>query len=177
MLIVQHIWSRWTKQSRGANASSPRPRLPEGALLPSGLSGPAPMLHSLRLLEAEGFRLAESFGPLTPETWRHGDPQHAGNLSWKEGPEDIEITLTEPWPSLRRTVWKGPPSGPVARLRDGQKLLILWNARFFASAAGSDRSYFFEEHAVRIANVTNPTREALIGRESMRVIDLLTRIY
>ncbi|MBU6320095.1 MAG: hypothetical protein KGS00_10595 [Alphaproteobacteria bacterium] len=177
MFILQHIWSRWTKQSRGANAERPRPRLPEGALLPQGHSGPVPLLHSLRLLEAEDFRLVETVGPLTPETWRHSDVQHAANLSWKTGQEDVEVTLTEPWPSLRRTIWKGPPSGPIARVREGQRLLILWNARFFASAAGSDRSYFFEEHALRIANLANPSRDALVGRDGMRVIDLLTRIY
>lgn len=146
-------------------------------MLPSGLSGTEPVLHSLRILEAEDFKPIEGFGALTPDTWRHGDVQHAANLSWKAGPEDIEITLTEPGPSLRRTIWRGPPSGPVARLKEGQRVLILWNARFLASAGGSNRSYFFEEHAIRIVLLANPPRDALIGREGVRVVDLMTRIY
>jgi hypothetical protein len=53
----------------------------------------------------------------------------------------------------------------------------MWNARFLASAGGSNRSYFYEEHAIRMANVVSPNRELFLNSDGIRTIDLLTRIY
>jgi hypothetical protein len=39
MLILQHIWSRWTTESRGADAPLRRPRFEVAYALPAALAG------------------------------------------------------------------------------------------------------------------------------------------
>ena len=50
MLIIQHIWTKWTKQSRGANARLRRPRLAQSYPLPELYEPGSVLRHEVRAL-------------------------------------------------------------------------------------------------------------------------------
>lgn len=175
MFVVQHLWSHWTKASRPAAAG--RPRLDDAypLRLPAA---PAPAwLHDVRRLEQEGFELAAKSEPLDPETWSHASPPHPANLRWRMAGADVRLSLTEPWPSVRRTSWPAHLPEPIAVLRPGDVVTIDWNARFAASAGGSHGGYFYAEHRYWCANTASPTPELFTDATPRKHLDLRTRIY
>src|SRR5690349_2443281 len=127
MLVLQHLWSHWTKASRGGDRK--RPRLDPAYLLPH-VPGGQVWLHDVRRLEREEFRVEARSRGLEPDDWTHPEPAHPANLRWRSLGTDFEITLHEPWATLRRTAWPGWLPQPLVVLGPGDIALIDWNGRF-----------------------------------------------
>lgn len=175
MLVVQHIWSHWTKKARAADEQRPRP--PEACSLPNLLPDAAAWLHDVRRLEREDFRLEAQSLPLTVESWTHASPIHPANLSWRPRSTGYEISLHDPWSSMRRTAWPAQLPQPITTLEPGQVALIDWNGRFMNSLFGSNRGYFYAEHRFWLANAEAPGPRLFLDAQPRKHIDLRTKIY
>lgn len=179
MLVIQHVWRRWTKATRGADQAAARLALAEAHPLPPGATGGAggAWLHAVWALEREGFARQERAGPVTADDWAHQEPAHAANLRWTLRDGVAEVGLLEPWPSLRATPWPGHLPSPLLRVRAGDVVRIDWNARFRSSAGGSDRSYFLDHHTYRLALHDAPPRDLFTAATPRKHVDLRTGIY
>lgn len=124
VLVVQHLWSRWTKQSRGAGAA--RPRLPETRTLkPSAGPGAALWIHEFRMIEDEAFAPVEAtYGDRI--AYEDARPARATPLRWRRTAEAVELALDPPWPLLRRTRWPAVLPDPLARLTPGKAARVRW---------------------------------------------------
>lgn len=178
MIVVQHLWSHWTKASRPAGAR--RPQLPEAAPLPlpAGEAAGRAWLHDVRLLEREGFDRHETAAWATRDDWTHAEPMHPANVGWREGPDGgVELTARRPWGSMLRTAWPVVLPSPLLSVGPERVARILWNGRFLASAGGSDGSYFYAEHAILAVSTTRPGPDLFTAAVDIRTADLRTRIY
>lgn len=175
MLVLQHLWSHWTKASRGAAVA--RPTLPQALpLLPPEVDALA-WRHEARLLEHEAFALLERAGPLTPESWRASEPLHPANLSWRWVADEVHVSVHRPWPDMLRTAWPQHLPSPLMVLLPGERVRLDWNGRFANSLNGSNRGYFYAEHRVWIANVAEPSPDLFLRQPPRKHIDLRTKIY
>jgi len=182
MIVVQHLWSHWTKASRAASAGRPRP--PEAAPLPlpppqlAGEGDRRVWLHEVRLLEREGFERRERACWMTREDWTHSEPLHPANVAWRERADGgLELSASRPWGSMLRTAWPAFLPSPLLALEPERVGRIRWNGRFLASAGGSDRSYFYAEHAVLAVSTAMPRPDLFTAAKDLRTADLRTRIY
>ena len=170
MLVVQHIWSRWDKASRGADAPVRRPRLRGAYPVPSPEpSGPA-IVHEIRDIAREG-GIFERAGPV-----EHADWPLAG-LSWDQRGEQHAFTLDDPSPYRRQTRWPGRLPSPLVVLAPGETVCIDWNARFRFSLFGSNRSSYYEQHRYWLANAPCVARDMFTDAKPRKHIDLRGHIY
>lgn len=178
MIVVQHLWSHWTKASRPAAAQ--RPRLPDAASLaaPVGEAPGKTWLHDIRRLEREGFERREGSGWTTSADWGSREPLSPANVSWRpRAGGGVEVSVHRPWPLMLRTAWPEALPTPLLALPPEAVGKIVWNGRFFASAGGSDRSYFYAEHVVLIVETERPEPDLFTATPPARTVDLRTRIY
>lgn len=178
MIVVQHLWSHWTKASRAAAAG--RPRLPDAAPLPEpwGEGAGRCWLHDLRRLEREGFETRETAGWSTPDDWAHAEPMHPANIVWRESPDGgVALSATRPWGSMLRTAWPAVLPSPLLSVGPERVARIIWNGRFMSSAGGSDGSYFYAEHTVLAVSTARPRPALFTAATDIRTVDLRTRIY
>ena len=182
MLILQHIWSRWTKAARGAGARRPRPApaYPLPVLPWPDDPGAGVIVHEVRLLEREDFKETRRV-LVSADDWgrERREPAHDANLHWRPtAGGGFALWLTPPWDSMRRTPWPARLPNPLIELRPGEGAVIDWNGRFMSSAAGSNRSYFYDQHRYAVACVEGaPDPELFLTLQPRKVIDLTTRIY
>ncbi len=176
MLVIQHVWRRWTKATRGADKAAARLALAEAHPLPPGATGNA-WLHAVWALERDGFAKRERVGPVTADDWAHQEPAHAANLRWTLRDGGVDIGLLEPWPSLRVTPWPGHLPTPLLRVRAGEVVRIDWNGRFRSSAGGSDLSYFMDHHIYWLAVHAAPPPDLFTAAVPRKHVDLRTGIY
>lgn len=178
MIVVQHLWSHWTKASRSATAA--RPRLPEAAPLPipAGEATGRAWLHDVRMLEREGFERREQAGWASRDDWTRAEPMHPANVVWREAPGGgVALTAHRPWASMLRTPWPALLPTPLLTVDAGRVARILWNGRFLASAGGSDGRYFYAEHAILVVSTAQPEADLFTAAADARTVDLRTRIY
>jgi hypothetical protein len=180
MLIVQHIWSRWTKAARGANAPLQRPRLDEAYALPQEpyVSPPAggALLHDIRALEREDFAIDPSFAPVTRREWKEAQWSHGALLDWHVGAQGVGIILQSDT-SRRQTKWPAFLPSPLFTLREGETARIDWNGRFRTSMGGSNRSSYYEQHCYWLALAGDPAPRLFLDAAPRKHIDLRTEIY
>ncbi|TFI59457.1 hypothetical protein E2493_04500 [Sphingomonas parva] len=175
-LIVQHIWMRWTKRSRGANAPLTRPRLQEAYRLPADQAGAlaagVAWVHEIKAVEADGFEIRETF--------RAGSDKPGvvdlGVLKATPG-IDYWVSLHDPSPYRRRTKWPAKLPSPLFELRRGHVARIDWNGRFRMSTMGSNLSYYFEQHIYWLKIVGAPEHDPFTGVVPWKHVDLRTEIY
>jgi hypothetical protein len=177
LLIIQDIWSRWTKAARGANSPLRRPRLDEAYPLPPA-GGPAPVLwHELRAMERENFALVESFGPIDRDGFRRAEPYRAAPLDWRLAGEGAEIRLHHPSEHRLRTKWPAFLPSPLFTLQPGETARIDWNGRFRSSTFGSSLAYYFEQHIYWLALADTPHPRLFLDAKPRKHVDLRTEIY
>jgi hypothetical protein len=180
MLILQHIWARWTKRTRGAQAADRRPRFPEAYPLPTpwprSALHPQAWLHEIRSLEAEQFQLVARIEPLEPASWADPKPWHPANLHWRITDAGVQLSLLPPAPMFRQTAWPILPQ-PLMTLAPGETLRIDWNARFRKSATGSNRASFFDEHRFWLGCTDTPRPDLFTQALPEKHIDLRINIY
>ncbi len=177
MLIVQHIWMRWTKRSRGATALLKRPRLDEAYPLPER-SGEGPVLiHEIGAVEGDdGFAIEDSLGPIDLETRRLSGRWHEELLDWRIANGEVGISLH--WPSERlQTKWPAFLPSPLFTLRPGDVARIDWNGRLRMSAGDSNRSSYYEQHLYWLALADAPAPRLFLDAEPRKHVDLRTEIY
>lgn len=181
MLILQHVWRRWTKATRAAADAGPRLTVAEAWPLkvPHGLGAAVAgqiWRHEVRALEAAGFAPEQRAGVLTHDAWAHETPMHAANLHWRLGSDAAEISLSPPGETLR-TPWPAHLSLSLLAVRSGHVVRIDWNGRFLASLAGSDRSYYYDWHTFWLTWADAPPADVFTAAQPRKHVDLRTRIY
>ena len=168
MLIVQHIWSRWTKAARAAEAHRPRPK--EAYVLPLPTDSADVMVHAVTMHEADAFELKQTFGP--------ADGAMAGSVRWTRRPEGWGLSVLPPWEGMRVTGWPGHLPNPLSVLEPGQSVVIDWNGRFRNSMGGSNRGFFYEQHRIAAACIDGPPEpELFLTLEPRKTFDFTTKIY
>lgn len=127
-------------------------------------------MHSVTLLEADNFRLAEMIAP--PEG------NQVANLRWKISGDGYALSLEPPSPLRRRTDWPDHLPNPLSVIAPGQSVVIDWNARFQMSIGGSNRAFIYEQHRLAVAcTVATPDPELFLTLEPRKTFDFTTRIY
>jgi hypothetical protein len=178
MLIIQHIWMRWTKQSRGANARLKRPRLEEAYALPAPRGDGAVLCHEIRAIEEDfGFAIDESLEPVDRETWKRPQPWHEEVLDWRIGKDQIGISLGRPGGERLQTKWPAFLPSPLFALRPGDTARIDWNGRLRMSMGDSNRSSYYEQHLYWLAFADVPAPRLFLDAKPRKHVDLRTGIY
>jgi hypothetical protein len=177
LLIIQHIWTKWTKEARGANSRLRRPRLAERYPLPEFREAASVLRHEVRALEAEGFAIAEEAGPTDREDWPRLQPYRNNALDWRIRADGVEILLSKPSEYTQQTRWPAQLPRPLFTLREGETARIDWNGRFMSSLSGSNRSSYYEQHTYWLAVAATPSRTLFLEAEPKKHIDFTTGIY
>jgi hypothetical protein len=177
MLIIQHIWSRWTKAARGANAPLARPRLDEAYLLPPMEGAAEVVRHEIRAVEEEDFAVIERTGPITRDEWQRSTPWREAPLDWRLRKGAAEISLKRPSDYRHQTSWPAHLPSPLFVLRPGETARIDWNGRFRMATFGSNRSSYYEQHIYWLAFADAPAPRLFLDAAPRKVIDLRTGIY
>lgn len=166
MLIIQHIWSRWTKESRGADARRPRPQLDEAYPLPP-MDASAPVVaHEIGADTWRDFTLVETAGPVTARDWKG-----AHNVRWGLRKKAVEIFLSDPRPASK---WPAHLPSPLFILHPGDTARIDWNGRF---AFGSNHSSFYEQHIYWVAMADAVETRLFLDAVPRKHVDLRGDIY
>lgn len=166
MLIIQHIWSRWTKAARGANAARARPLLDEAYLLPP-MDGGAPVVaHEVRANEWDDFALIETAGAVTARLWKG---RH--NVRWRLRKKAVEINLTNPHVASK---WPAHLPSPLFTLHPGETARIDWNGRF---GFGSNHSSYYEQHIYWVAMADAVEPRLFLDAKPRKHVDLRGDIY
>lgn len=177
MLIIQHIWTKWTKRSRGANSPLERPGLAEAYKLPELPAGTGVVRHEIRALEREDFALVEETGPVTRDQWARLQPNRDNVLDWRLKGGEAEIILRKPSEGRQQTKWPAHLPVPLFVLRDGETARIEWNGRFISSMSGANRSTYYEQHVYWLAVTGTPSARLFLDARPKKTIDLRTGIY
>ena len=177
MLLIQHIWARWTKRSRGADTPLHRPRLADAYALPS-FAGPGEVLwHEIRAIEGdEDFLMGEEKGAITCEAWRKLQPPRENALDWRRSEEEYEIVVKRPSERLQ-TKWPAVLPNPLFRLSRGESARIEWNGRFATSMSGRNRATYYEQHVYWLAFAERPSADLFLNAKPKKWIDLRAEIY
>jgi hypothetical protein len=177
MLIVQHIWMRWTKRSRGANSPLKRPRLEEAYALPRPEGEDAALVHEIGAVEEhEGFAIENGLGPVDLETRRRRGRWHEALLDWRIDKDEVAISLARPSSRLQ-TKWPAFLPSPLFTLHPGDIVRIDWNGRLRMSMGDSNRSTYYEQHLYWLALADAPEPRLFLDAEPRKHVDLRTEIY
>jgi hypothetical protein len=177
MLIIQNIWSRWTKAARGANSRLRRPRTDEAYILPPPAETGEVLWHELRAMEIEGFALVERIAPIDRDGWQRAQPHRSTPLDWRPVRGGAEIRLVHPSKHRLRTKWPEFLPSPLFTLRSGETARIDWNGRFRSSMSGSNLAYYYEQHTYWLAIAETPDPRLFLDAQPRKHVDLRTEIY
>jgi len=177
MIVIQHLWTQWTKASRDASARRPRlvdaqPLPPPGTPEPRGQA----WVHDIHRRESEAFDLRSAAGWMTPDAWSRG--HFTNTLTWiARAGGAFELRLYPPAPGMMQTRWPVALPTPLFVLKPGDSARITWNARFRNSMGGSNRGSFYEEHELFAAVAPAVKPDLFTSGVTTHAIDLTTRIY
>jgi hypothetical protein len=177
MLIIQHIWTKWTKATRGAHTPVQRPRLAEAYELPAIEPGGGPVRHEIRALEREGFEIVESAGGIDRDGWKRQQPWRETPLDWRDRGDLVEIVLRAPSDRRQQTKWPAYLPVPLFAMRLGETARIDWNGRFISSMSGYNRATYYEQHTYWLAVSEAPHARLFLDAEPRKTVDLRTEIY
>jgi len=173
MLIIQHIWTIWTKKARGAAAPVRRPRLAEVYELPAMAGAGDALLHEIRAIEWEGDGIVERAGPVTREEWKTGLWNQGVRLEWHMKDGAAGIVLQKRSPALR-TKWPAYLPSPLFALRPGETARIDWNGRL---GFGSNHSSYYEQHTYWLALADAPEPRMFLDARPKKHVDFRADIY
>lgn len=177
MLIIQHIWTKWTKRSRGADSPVRRPRMAEAYLLPAISATEGVVRHEIRALERENFLPVEEVGSISRDEWERLQPYRDNALDWRWWGDRAEIILRKPSEHRQQTKWPAFLPKPLFTLEEGETARIEWNGRFISSMSGHNRSTYYEQHVYWLAVTHEPRERLFLDGEPKKTIDLRTEIY
>jgi hypothetical protein len=166
MLIIQHIWTRWTKASRGANAARARPLLDDAYLLPPMDAGAPVLAHEIGADEWRDFAPIETAGPVTARIWKGWH-----NMRWRLRKRAVEISLTYPHVASK---WPAHLPSPLFILHPGETARIDWNGRF---GFGSNHSSYYEQHIYWVAMAEAVEPRLFLDAVPRKHVDLRGDIY
>jgi hypothetical protein len=180
VVILQHVWRRWTRATRAAADAAVRSALPEVWPLkppPGRIPSGRIWVHQVRAFEADGYEVIQSAAALTWDEWAAGAPAHPANLRWRPTGDGVELSVTPPWEELRQTRWPAWLPTPLVVVHAGETARIDWNARFMASLGGSRREYFYDWHTWWVGASDDPGPELFTGAVPRKHVDFRTGIY
>ena len=177
MLIIQHIWTKWTKRSRGADSPVQRPRMGDAYPLPLLTEADGVVRHEIRALERENFDLVEESGPVSRDEWERLQPYRDNALDWRWWGDRAEIILRKPSEHRQQTKWPAYLPTPLFILQEGETARIEWNGRFVSSMSGHNRSTYYEQHLYWLAVTSEPRERLFLDADPKKSIDLRTEIY
>lgn len=176
VLMIQDVWSRWTKASRAAADAGVRLAVPRVHSLPL-LTGDSTIRHEVAALEEHGFEPRHLVRRMDDPAWAHDCPARPDNLkAWRVG-EGFAVSLFRPWNSMLTTKWPAWLASSLFEGGLGDAVRIDWNGRFRSSIGGSNRSYFYEEHTIWVTLQAAPTDATFLALDPIKHIDLRTMIY
>lgn len=179
MLIIQHIWTKWTKASRGANAPLQRPRLAEAYSVPPLQTDGETLLHDIRALERQQFEIVETVQAVTPKTWLSAHPSPVYQevvLDWKAYAAGATIRVTGP-SSYRLQTRRARGAFDTINLSFGETARVDWNGRMRSSLFGSNRSSYYEQHIYWFGFVATFEPDLFLNAQPNMHVDLRTNIY
>lgn len=172
MLVIQHIWSRWRKEARSADArrwrGRPAYRLPGPLPEPSPGSSAHVVVHRIEPVDPTGSEIIETF--------QNADGNMVANMRWVTSGETFDLSLSRPFSTMLTTDWPTHLPSPLITLQPGQSTVVDWNGRFHAAMA-SQKGYFFEAHRIAAACVDDPAPDLFLKLEPRKTFDFTTRIY
>ena len=174
LLIIQHIWTKWTKRARGANSPLRRRRLAEAYPLPPETFDCAVLRHEVRAIESEEFAIVEQTGPTDRDSFARQWPHRHTALDWRLWTGEAEILVRKPSDYTQQTKWPAKLPNPLFVLKAGETARIEWNGRF---AFGSNRSSYFEQHVYWLAIAAGPEPRLFLDAQPRKRIDYTTHIY
>lgn len=176
MFVIQHIWTRWTKVWRGSVPGNERPRPEEVYPLPEVPAGCTVFRHEVALVEdGGGFAPIDRAGPVTADEWKRPVPHHETLMRWRIRGEGVEVSLDRPY-RLQTKFPRHLPS-PLLVLRPGEVVRIDWNGRLMRSLFGSNRSTYYEQQILWLANVVGPGPRLFLDASPRKHLDYRTHIY
>ena len=167
ILIIQHSWSIWTKESRAASAG--RPRLDHAFALMTPAEQCEAWIHEISAEEANGFDVVQRT--------RAGVKGACNTLRWKRDGAEYQIGLDEPWEHRRVTPWPQTLPFPLKTVKPDGIVRIDWNGRIRTSLFGSNRSFYFEEHTMFLASEDKPSAKLFLDGKVTSHLDFRTKIY
>lgn len=176
VLMVQDVWFRWSKFSRAAANAKTRLAVPRVHLLPQ-LSGEESIRHEVLVHESNGFVPLHRVRSMKDLAWGLDSPMRPDNMRARASGNKFMVSLERPWSSLLTTKWPAFLPSPLFQGEVGESVRIDWNGRFHSSLFGSDRSYFYEEHAILVTLAAAPLDTTFLTLEPVKHIDLRTQIY
>ncbi len=177
MLVIQHIWTQWTKSSRGANSPLQRPRLDEAYPLPHIVDLIPVVRHEIRVLEHENFEPVEEYGPVSRDQWERLQPPRDNALDWRLREDRVEIVIRKPSQERQQTKWPAYLPNPLFILKENETARIEWNGRFTSSMSGRNRATYYEQHIYWLALTREPAERLFLDASPKKAIDLRTEIY
>lgn len=177
MIVIQHLWTRWTKASRDASARRPRLIGPRALTVPALPERPGhAWVHDVHQVEHEEFALRDGSDWMSPDDWSRTTA--TTNLTWiARAGGAFDLRLYPPLEGMRQTRWPDALPAPLLVLEAGETARILWNGRFRNSMGGSNRGSFYEEHDLFVAAGDRPGATVFLDGPITRTVDLTTRIY
>jgi hypothetical protein len=170
MIVMQHIWSRWTKRSRGANADLPRPKVAGAYPLPAIPSHIGFARHTI-LFDGFGddFERRETldlFDKIPPHSYDRDGPIHL-----KLHGDRLEVRLQRP--ATLQTRWPSHLPSPLFSIEAPRTANIRWSGRFGTSR----RQTFFQDHSCWIAWGEAVAENAFLEAVPVKNIDYRVNLY
>ena len=177
MVVIQTLWTHWTRASRDAAAARPRLTGPLPLLTPVGPPPPGQAwVHDIHRREDEAFALRTWSGWASQDDLERMWFTHI--VTWKlRSGGAVEVGLRPPSPGMRQSHWPAALPSPLFLLEPGDTGRISWNGRFRKTMGGSNRGSFYEEHLIFVAATEAPEPDLFTRGPTTRTADLMTRIY
>lgn len=176
VLMIQDVWFRWTKATRAAADAQARLAVPRVHLLPQ-LTGGESIRHEVMVHESNGFVPLHRVRSMKDPAWDLDTPLRPDNLRVRASGDRFSVSLQQPWGSMVTTRWPALLPAPLFEGSLAEAVRIDWNGRFRSSVSGSNRSCFYEEHAILVTLVAAPNDSTFLALEPVKHIDLRARIY
>lgn len=176
MLVIQHIWHRWDKASRGADGCQ-RPILARAYALPAMQqvtnAQQQALVHDVSSDLWGPPDVVEKRGVVSHDEWVASVPA----LDWRVRDRAVEISLSNPSRWRLQTKWPAWLPSPLFVLASGETARIEWNGRFRRSMGGSNRASYYEQHAYWLAVTDTPHERLFLDATPRKDLDYTRHIY
>ena len=165
MIIIQHIQTTWTKQSRGMPGAAIRNAVPRTLELPIVLGASQKIfIHKIVAHEQDNFRLQQK-SEISEESDRYW------SLSFPEDQDAVQVLFAYSY-SQHGQPNRGTFRRPIFKLTAGQWGSMHINGRF-TSYSGQ----WYRQHFVNIAHVDNPERNLFLSGKPDFYINKMVHLF